>query len=39
MITSTQMTNIEIYTVIAVPVLKLSIGKVLFINRKDNRSC
>ena len=39
MITSTQMTNIEIFTVIAVPVLKLLSRKVSFIKRKDNRKC
>ena len=39
MITSTQITNTEIFTFIAVLVFKLLSRKVLFINRKDNRNC
>ena len=38
-IASTQITNTEIFAFIAVPVYKLLSGKVLFINRKDNRNC
>ena len=39
MITSTQITNPEIFAFIAVLVFKLLTHKVLFINRKDNRNC
>ena len=39
MITSTQITNTEIFAFIAVPVFKLLSRKVLFINRKNNRNC
>ena len=39
MITSIQIANMEIFTFIAVLVLKLLSHKVLFINRKDNRDC
>ena len=39
MIVSTQITNTEIFTFIAVLVFKLLICTTLFINRKDNRSC
>ena len=39
MITSTQITNIEIFAFIAVPVFELLNRKVLFINRKFNRNC
>ena len=38
-IPSTQKTNTEIFTFIAVLVFKLLSPKVLFINRKDNRNC
>ena len=38
MTSSTQITNIEIFAFIAVPVFKLSSRNVLFINRKDNRN-
>ena len=36
MIASTQITNTEIFTFIAIRVFKLFSRKVLFINRKDN---
>ena len=36
MIASTQITNTDIFTVIAIRVFKLFSRKVLFINRKDN---
>ena len=39
MIASTQITNTEIFTFIAVLVFKLLSRKVLFIKRKDNRNC
>ena len=39
MIASTQITNAEIFALIAVLVFKLLSRKVLFINRKDNRNC
>ena len=39
MITSTQITNTDIFTFIAVLVFKLLSRKVLFINRKYNRNC
>ena len=39
MITSTQITNTEIFAFIAVLVFKLLSRKVLFTNRKDNRNC
>ena len=38
MVSSTQITNTEIFALIAVIVFKLLSGKVLFINRKDNRN-
>ena len=38
MIALTQITNTEIFALIAVLVFKLLSGKVLFINRKDNRN-
>ena len=38
MIVLTQTANTEIFAFIAVPVLKLSRCKVLFVNRKDNRN-
>ena len=38
MITSTQITNTEIFAFVAVLVLQLSSRKVLFINKKDNRN-
>ena len=39
MITSTQTTNTEFFSFIAVLVFKLMSRKVLFKNRKDNRNC
>ena len=39
MIASTQITNTEIFAIIAVLVFKLLSHKVLFIDRKDNRNC
>ena len=39
MITSTQITNTEIFTFIAVLVFKLLSRNILLINRKDNRNC
>ena len=39
MIASAQITNTEIFALIAVLVFKLLSHKVLFINRKDNRNC
>ena len=39
MITSTQITNTEIFAFIAVLVFKLMRCKALFINKKDNRNC
>ena len=36
---STQITNTEIFALIAVLVFKLLRCKVLFINKKDNRNC
>ena len=39
MISSTQITNIEILAFIVVLVFKLLSRQVFFINRKDNRSC
>ena len=39
MIVSTQITSTEIFAFIAVIVFNLLSGKVLFINRKDNRNC
>ena len=39
MITSTQITNTEIFVSIAVLVFKLLGHKVLFINKKDERNC
>ena len=36
---STQITNAEIFALIAVLVFKLLSRKVLFINRKDNGNC
>ena len=38
MIVSTQITNTEIFALIAVLVCELLRGKILFINRKDNRN-
>ena len=38
MIASTQITNSDIFAFIAALVFKLMSGKVLFINRKDNRT-
>ena len=38
MITSTQITNTDIFALIAVLVFKLLSCKILFINRKDNRN-
>ena len=39
MITSTQITNTEIFALILVLVFKLLSRKALFINRKDKRNC
>ena len=39
MITSTQITNAEIFVFIAVLVFKLLSRKVLFLNRKNNGNC
>ena len=39
MIALTQLTNTEIFAFTAVQVFKLLSGKVLFINKKDNRDC
>ena len=39
MIASTQITNTEILTFIAVPVFNFFSRKVLLVNRKDNRNC
>ena len=39
MIASTEITNTEIFALIAVLVFKFLSRKVLFINRKDNRKC
>ena len=39
MIVSTQITNTESFTFIAVLVFKLLSGKILFINREGNRNC
>ena len=38
MVSSTQITNTEIFALIAVVVFKLFSRKVLFVNRKDNRN-
>ena len=38
MIVSTQITNTEVFAFTAILILKLWSRKVLFINRKDNRS-
>ena len=38
MITSTEITNTEFFSFIAVLVFKLLIRKVLFMNRKDNKN-
>ena len=38
MVSSTQITNTEIFALIAVIVFKLFSRKVLFVNRKDNRN-
>ena len=38
MIALTQITNSEIFAFITLPVFKISIPKVLFINRKDKRN-
>ena len=39
MIASTQITNAEIFALIAVLVFKLLSSNILFINRKENRNC
>ena len=39
MIALTQITNTEIFALIAVLIFKLLSRNVLFINRKDNRNC
>ena len=39
MVTSTQITNTEIFAFIAILIFKLLSRKVLFINRKDKRNC
>ena len=39
MIVSTQVTNTEIFTFIAVLVFKLFSRRILFIDTKDNRNC
>ena len=39
MIASTEITNTDIFAVIAILVFKLLSHKVLFIKRKDNRKC
>ena len=39
MIASTQITNTEIFTFIAILGFKILSRKVLFINKKDNRNC
>ena len=39
MVVSTEITNTEIFTFIAVLIFKLLSRKVLFINRKGNRNC
>ena len=39
MTASTQITNTEIFALMAAPVFKLLSLKILFINRKDNRNC
>ena len=39
MISSTELTNTEIFAFIDALVFKLLIRKVLFKNRKDNRNC
>ena len=39
MIALTQITNTDIFAFIAVLIFNLLSRKVLFINRKDNRSC
>ena len=39
MIASTQITNSQIFALIAVPVFKLFSRKVLFTNRKENKNC
>ena len=39
MITSTQITNTEIFAIIAALVFKLLSRKILFINKKDNQNC
>ena len=39
MIATTQITNNEIFTFIAVLVFVLLSCKIVFINRKDNRNC
>ena len=39
MTASTQITNTEIFTFMAVLIVKLFNSQVLFINRKDNRNC
>ena len=39
MIASTQITNTEIFTFIAVPIVMLLNRNVLFINRKEYKNC
>ena len=39
MIASTQRTNTEIFTFVAVLVFKLLSSEFLFLNREDNRNC
>ena len=39
MMALTQITNTEIFTLLAVLFLKLLSRQVLFINKKDNRNC
>ena len=39
MIPSTQITNTEFFVFIDALVFELLFGKVLFVNRKDNRNC
>ena len=39
MITSTQITNAEIFAFISILIFELLSRKVLFINRKDKRNC
>ena len=39
MVASTEITNTEIFAFMAILAVKLLSRKVLFINRKDNRTC